>query len=261
MRDVTLHDIYDLDMGRRSEDMPTWARMIEWAFDERAGMLGGLRVAEVGIGDGRIIRGLRNDPLRHVAVWYGFDCDEAFLRRAVRVSPIVRPVLGDASLPATWREMTGLDLVIIPYSTLFLFEHDQQEAVMQLAQRSLRAGGMLAIEVFVPRVLESGTVTQVNACRNPHETEETWARRTIYDVDAAARRTVATRLYGPCDVIDGVRAEMRVVETIYWRAPVEFNELCVRAGFGRASIHFARPGHVASTVPVAADHALIVARV
>jgi len=236
-REATLAEVYDLDwaLGHRRDDLDLWADLVAPA----------LRIVEVGCGDGRVPRMLREVGRHHWAQWYGIDTDRDMLDEYPEDW-----LLGEAQDPSTWQALATLldepaDLVIVPFSSLYLIPHEQQVDVLRGAGGILRAGGVVAVEAFVPSAefLTTGIRYAVGAVRSPGV--EPWVRHTEYRIDAAARITDAVRRYGPPS-----RYELVVRERIYWRLPNELIDLAGEAGLIDAHLrgdHLVPPGNIVLT--------------
>jgi SAM-dependent methyltransferase len=203
-RDATLAETYDLDMGRRLEDVPLWSEVL------RRQVGPGAVVVEVGCGTGRVPvaldRYLADQGQRDAAFpsrWVGIDPDpgmvDRFLARTAGL-PWCTAVVGDARDPAAWEaaaEAAGAapTAVLVPYSTLYLLPHDEQAEALRLARRTIDSTrSFIAFEVFVPTMVESAEQRFTRRCWDPYG-RRGWVRRTTYKVDAETRTTDVERLY------------------------------------------------------------------
>ncbi len=246
-RAVGLADVYDIDFGRRTEDRHLWRELC-------ADAVGG-RVVEVGCGDGRVARLVAESPVRP-ARWLGIDVDRAMVDRFDRRRPpqmVCSSVCGDALAAETWERVVQdesdlADLVVIPYSTLFLFPHAAQVEVLRHCGRAVRPGGVVAAECFVPEHVESGTRRASVRVADPDPlARRPWVRHTRLDVDAAHRTTRVLRTYGPPLGAGGVEPVLELSETVYWREPASLAAAAVEAGLGPAVLcsgGAVPPGHV-----------------
>ena len=209
---VQLSDVYAMDFGRRTADLPLWATL-------RALYPSG-SVCEIGVGDGRASLALPGPR-------YGVDLDRAFVYRARERG--IEAFLGDAAEPATWLPVPAdCGLVFCAYSTLFLVKHDRQADVLRNAAAKLRPGGCLSVEVFLP-VRDAVIPSHDAPVGNPNGVGEPWTRRTTYSVrdhGDGTGTTRAHRLYGQGR--DDWRMELD--ETIYWRTPESLVSLFAEAG-------------------------------
>src|SRR3990167_5742416 len=115
---VSLAQVYPLDFGRRTEDLPAWRAMTA-----------GQTVIEIGCGDGRVAAACPD-----ARTWLGIDSDEMAVRE------FYARMNGDGSRKAWCADATewvrsnpgsGADLAIIPFSTLFLIPHKKQAPLLQ----------------------------------------------------------------------------------------------------------------------------------
>lgn len=234
--DVSLAEVYRIDFQARDVDLPTWDAV------EASAPVGDY--LEVGVGFGRVAA--RYAERRRC---YGIEPDLRMVYRARELG--VWAVRGEAQDPRAWADLpTDLALVVCAYSTLYLVQHAEQAQVLRLARAHLAPGGVLAVEAFVPGPVPERDVRVV---QNPSDdsTAPPWVRSTSYEVDAAARRTVATRLYGPAE--DDWR--LRLTEQIFWRSPEDLLALFDEAGLRGAEVH--APG---GSLPVAPGHVVVVWR-
>jgi SAM-dependent methyltransferase len=244
---VTLSDVYAIDFGRRTEDLPLWI-----ALAQRAPT--GAPICEVGVGDGRVARAL-GGPVRQPghpcsgAETYGIDLDKAFVYRAREHG--IEAWHGDAASPAVWRYIpTDCGLVFCAYSTLFLIQHARQADVLRNMAAALRPGGTLAVEVFIPSFDQP--VIRETAVGNPNGVGPAWTRQSDFDVtrhpDMLHGITRATRLYGP----DRDDRRMELQEIIYWRTPAGLLALFDEAGLPGAHLATFSPalGGIVPTIPL-----------
>lgn len=238
-RQITLAETYRIDrtMAARWQDIELWAAMCSDAGtteELNAGI-----VVEVGCGDGRIPAAMLSRGQPPWAAWIGLDADhemiKAFRRRFVGYdgseAPVLRCVHGSAGARSTWDQFqpfAGLvDLVIVPYSTLYLIPHRWQASVLRYAGGICRVGGLVAVEAFVPRDDLARTGTRSSQIDLPGG----WTRTTEYRVDGARRRTVATRRYE-----HPTEGRRYVVERIHWRRPNEMPQIAADAGLVGAEV-------------------------
>lgn len=134
-------DVYDERTARRPG--PDAARA---AVDGLAGLAGGGRVLELGIGTGRIALGLVERGLEV----HGIDASEAMLAELRR-----KP--GGATVPVTMGDFADVeadgrfDLVFVAFNTLFaLTTQDDQVRCFGNVARHLTDDGVFVIEAFVP---------------------------------------------------------------------------------------------------------------
>lgn len=218
--EISLAEAYELDaMSERTEDLELWAKATHQKY-----------VIEVGSGDGRIPAGVSQlcSPVR----WVGMDLSEQMVQKARRRAPgWFRSVVGDAAASDTWdaakRILGGsADVILVPYSTLFLLPHQHQVEMFRAAWNSIRPCGRLIVEVFVPK-MPSGTRITVNACQTAG-----WWRETYFRVDEQSQITDVTRYYGPEDA----QPVFQLREKLHWRRPEELPQLAYEAGFGSAEL-------------------------
>ncbi len=221
--------IYEFDMGRRREDLAMW----RWVLHEAKS------VVEVGVGDWRVARGTASSfevPPR----WEGIESSIEMVDRFDLVRPAFgHSVVGDATVDQTWSPIwtRGLvDVVIVPYSMLYLVPHDRQIEVLRSALTVLRPGGTIAVEAFVPRYTQSDVIQATSEIR-PGPDGDRWGRDTTYTIDAAARITVARRRYGPMRDSGRIDTRITIQERIYWREPASLAGLLPAAGFARVEMH------------------------
>lgn len=226
-REATLADVYDLDMGARVEDLPLWRELL----------YGADHVAEVGCGTGRVPVGLALLGWS-CARWAGIDPDPGMVSRfRARMPHWAGCVEGDACDPGTWaavrRGVGGpLDAVIVPYSTLFLVPHERQVDLLRLAGGSVRPGGLVAAEVFVPLWTDTAVRGHMRRCAGGAPALDPWVVQVEYRVDGSTRTTAVERAYGPVD--QPPRLVCR--ERLHWRLPGELQGLAAEAGLGRAQV-------------------------
>lgn len=232
---VTLSDVYEIDFGRRKDDLPLWAALARRAPADSP-------TCEVGVGDGRASLGLPGER-------YGIDLDPAFVRRARERG--IEAFRGDASDEKTWALVPrDCGLVFCAYSTLFLVPHARQGAVLRNMAAHLRPGGTLAVEVFVPS-LSAPTIREV-AVGNPNGTGLPWTRKSDFDVvatkDGTWGITKVHRLYGP----DRDDWRMELDEVISWRTPAGLLALFEEAGLASPTIATHSPDltGLAGTIPL-----------
>lgn len=233
---VTLSDVYAIDFGRRTEDVPLWIALAQRAIP-------GAPICEVGVGDGRASAALAGER-------YGIDIDRAFVYRARGRG--IHAVQGDAAAHASWGPIPrDCGLVFCAYSTLFLIAHARQADVLRNMAAALRPGGTLAIEVFIPSFDQP--VIRELAVGNPNGVGPAWTRQTDFDVarhaDGVTGTTRARRLYGP----DRDDRRMELDEMIYWRTPAGLLPLFDAAGLPGVNLATYSPtalGGVASTIPL-----------
>lgn len=146
-------------------------------------------------------------------------------------------VCGSVTRKATWtraaKAMDGsADIAIVPFSTLYLVPHNRQADVLRWAGGLVRPDGMVAAEVFVPklRFMRTGKFETIGGCADP-DGGSTWVRLSRFAVDAAKRTTDVVRYYGPPD-----RYELVVRERIHWRLPAELVALGDEAGLGQVQV-------------------------
>lgn len=218
-REVSLAAVYAMDMGRRTEDLEMWRRIVD----------GKRLVIEVGGGDGRIPKAIQSG-----GVWIGIETSREMLELShdwLDVSPeIIDYCLGDSRRKDPWDFCTSTqnpDCVIVPYSTLFLMDEAGQRATIEHAHRALTIGGAIAIEVFTPKWSRTGTTQQVGSTGSPDGFGPTWKRESTYKVDAERQLTEITRHYGPwkSDPVYVVR------ETVHWRNVEQIVEMLEDVGF------------------------------
>lgn len=219
IHDVTLSDVYRHDFSTRTEDLVTWAALAEAAPDGA--------ILDVACGDGRATRRLAAEG-RAV---YGIDIDARFAVQARQVG--IQAIEGPAERVYTHRvalEGARPTLAICAYSSLFLFPHERQADVIEAMAEVAKTGALVAVETFVPTMMESREVDQPTP--NPNDpTGPAWVRRTTYRVSVAERRTTIERLYGP-RLNDWT---MRLTERVYWREPDEIELLFRRAGLAEVA--------------------------
>lgn len=209
VQDVPLRAVYPIDFGHRVEDIGLWRSLLRPSY----------RLIEVGSGDGRVQR-LVGDAIGS-GTWVGIELDGDHVWRRDLETPMS---IGDAAEPRPWDVALSFldggraDIVIIPYSTLFLIPHGRQGNVIRNAARSLRNGGQLVIEHFIPKLQRSGTAFK--ACIYP------WYRRSTFEVSTDTQVTSVLREYGIDDQIENFRPLQRVTETIYWREVPEIAAMC-----------------------------------
>jgi hypothetical protein len=261
----TLADVYAIDMERRNADAETWRAVLRRAVQRLGGVDYPVRVVEVGASP-RVLRLVNGSvPL---AGWTWIDVDAGMLRRCVDLvatdPSLTVPwaaVHGDAADPGTWaalsQQQPPADVVIFPYSALYLLRHERQEDALRCAGGSVRSRGLVAAEVFVPRdhFARSGQIIQSRPVVTPPGEDGPWRRSSTFRVDAACRVTRVLREYGPTTG----RARLSVEETIHWRLPAELAALAYRAGLD--DVEIVRPSTDAEPgLHVVPDHALLVAR-
>lgn len=242
--DVTLADVYHLDFGRRTEDLTTWAALAD------AAPFGA--VLDVACGDGRATAALV--PRRRV---YGIDVDSRFAGRA-RAAGLLASV-GHMDVCDAYRIGERPALVICAYSSIFLLPHARQQAAIDAMAEVVLGNGIVAVETFVPRLLDDRVVDQTVADPNDPRAVP-WTRRSTYSVDRTSRTTRIERLYGP----DPGRWTMRLHEVVYWREPDEIGILFRRAGLvdvntSTSLVQVFGDGH-SMVAPVAPRMALTVGR-
>jgi hypothetical protein len=227
-----LADVYALDMGRRTIDKDMWLAEFSKCTTKP-------QILEVGWGDGRLSR-LCGD---HASFWFGIEIDPDIVPD--QTGEKVAVYLADAATEDVWvdlkDELIFVDLVIIPYSTLYLIPHAQQIAVIQHA---LGVAPKVLVEVFVPQWTSSGSYVQLGACASPEGDDRMWARRSEFTVDAATQTTKAVRTYGPV----GQAYVHQLEETIYWRMPSDLQSVVAAAGLKT---------DLRSGAPVPAGHVLL----
>lgn len=212
---VQLSDVYDLDFGRRTVDLPLWHELRASAPDGPS--------CEVGVGDGRVSAGLPG-------VRYGIDIDRAFVRWSRQKG--IEAVLGDAAIPEAWATVPAdCGFVFCAYSTLFLIPHSRQADVLRNMAAHVRPDGLLAVETFFPAYHGNGPGPTTDVpVGSPAGGDVPWIRRTTYDVEQGRGGltgiTRATRLYGPR--VGDWRMELQ--ETIFWRTMSGMLELFSEAG-------------------------------
>jgi hypothetical protein len=241
-----LAEVYALDMGKRTVDKDMWIQELDEYPD-------GANVIEVGYGNGRLHR-LVGD---HAWSWFGMEIDNDFLGldEGVGLAEYADDhmcMLGDATLQEDWEDLWrkwvlhlvcggGLpEVVIIPYSTLYLIPHDQQ---VQVVRHALGVAPKVLVEVFVPQLTTSGVHVQLGACASPEGDDRMWARKSSFCVDADTRTTRVLRQYGPVGAW-----QVQVQETIYWRLPSELQSVVAAAGLKT---------DLRSGAPVPAGHVLL----
>lgn len=246
IHDVTLADVYRLDFGRRTEDLTTWSALVDAA---PAGP-----ILDVCCGDGRATKHLVGP--RDV---YGVDQSATFAALARGVGIVAAS--GEASRIEDLRAAGPRPaLVICAYSSLFLLPHRQQAEAVDAMAEVAAAGGVVAVETFVPKLHESRTVDSTVADPND-PTSPPWVRRTTYTVVDASRTTRITRLYGP----EAGNWTMRLEETVYWRDPDEIALLFRRAGltdveWSQSLVRLFGDDGIRRVVPVAPGMSLTVGR-
>lgn len=249
IHDVTLADVYRHDFSRRTDDLVTWTALADAVPTGP--------ILDVACGDGRATRHLVAEG-REV---FGIDVDARFAVLARQAG--LRAIEGPAERVYTHRialEGARPGLAICAYSSLFLFRHEQQADVIDAMAEVCLPGALIAVEAFVPTLLESREIDQPTA--NPNDPSgPAWVRRTNYRVSLFERRTVIERLYGP-KVNDWT---MRLTETVYWRDPDQIDLLFRRAGLSDVTSSdrlVTVRGHDGSTrvVPVANGMRLAVGR-
>ena len=231
--DVSLAEVYRIDFEARREDLPTWIQL------GRAAAPG--PICEIGSGFGRVARHL----LGFGPVW-GIEPDHRMVYGSREIG--VSAMRGAAEDPAAWQHIpTGCRLIFCAYSTLFLMEHAAQERALRMARAHLAAGGVLAVETFVPSAAPPANGERI--VQNPSDSLDAppWVRRTTYAPGRVPQSTIATRLYGP-------RPEdwrLQLVETIWWRTPAQVVDLFATAGMHGVAQYPAdgpdlpvAPGHV-----------------
>lgn len=213
IHEVSLADVYELDFGRRTEDLTTWAALADAAPPGA--------VLDVACGDGRATAGLVSR--RRV---YGVDADSRFAGRA-RAAGLDASV-GRAEVPGALRVGERPALVVCAYSSLFLLPHPNQQAAIDAMAEVVAVGGIVAVETFVPKFTrDDGPVVFDHHVADPNDPRGVpWTRRSTYRVDRSARRTEIERLYGP----DPGRWTMSLREVVYWRDPDEIALMFRRAG-------------------------------
>lgn len=241
-RVVGLAEVYRLgDMSRRAEDLALWSSLL-LREPLRPGQR--RRVLEVGIGDGRVLRGL-SVAVADRCDWYGIEFDAGMIAllesRTFRHQPVV--IHGAAETDEAWERVrerlpahTSLDAVIVPYSTFYLLGHAGQILFLEQAAAHLRPGGLVAIEVFKPRFFDKESRCEVNSLQLEDEEGQVsgWVRTTLYEVDPARRVTEASRTYRRNASLSGEGLVLR--ERISWRLPAELPRLAEQAGFSSARV-------------------------
>lgn len=198
----TLARLYPVDQGRRTEDLD----MVQAILDREIPR----RVLEIGIGDGRIPRLLSERGA--IPEWIG-----------VESNPFLETPPGVRVLHQSALELTALGVwdrvgvVLVPYSTLTLFDHAAQHTLLSLLAREFPDAPVYA-EVFVHVLpegshrLDRGTV-QLEGAR--------LRRRDHLLVEGQFQRTRAHRCY--LNRVGSIQEEFE--ELIYWRSPVEWVDL------------------------------------
>lgn len=251
--DVTLADVYALDFGQRTADLPTW--------DALAAACPRGPVLDVACGDGRATAALAARG-RNVL---GVDLNPAFLARARQrgLDAKYADLTQHRSVHGWGFALPPAALVVCAYSSLYLLPHDAQERLVACMAEALAPGGVLAIEVFVPVLVGDGTMDQ--PCADPNDASRPpWVRRTRYTVYPESRTTRIERLYGP----ERERWTMRLTEIVRWRDPAELVLLARRAGLEQVQVdtvsttlRVSRAGFDERyVVPIAPGHALLTAR-
>lgn len=208
---VTYGDVYHLDFGRRTEDFPTWSGLNATAPPGP--------VIEVGCGDGRLAHCFSGRDV------HGIDLDAQLLARARDRG--VKTIWGAGEEERTWQTLPygTAGLAIVAYSTLYLFNlRDQHRVLSKMASR-LAAGGLLAVEAFLPDYSRGTSYITETLVGNPNGIGDPWVRRSTFarDVlpgDSQSYRdspdcpsiTRVSRLYGP----DRKSATMELAEIIYY---------------------------------------------
>jgi len=248
---VTLSEVYHLDMGRYVEDIGLWRHLVQSEYE----LVGRpVAVVEVGSGDGRIPAAVASAAT--CARWTGVEVDGEMVRRSRHRLAHLRPfdvVTGDASDAHTWGEIAApVDLVIVPFSTFYLFRHDRQVLLLEQVRRALRPGGSVAIVAFAPRAEYRGPRSEVRHLVGPDDTS--WVRLSTYLPNPLpdAQTTSVRRLYGPPEA-----PTMRLEEMLYWRRVDEWPDVLARAGFD-ATTWQVGPGGECPLVP--AGQVLVVAQ-
>ena len=243
-REASLAEVYDLDMGQRVEDLDMVQSLLLSAAGPTDAPTRSVRVAEVGCGRWRL--GTWAMSLRDsVPWWHAIDIDSAMLqgKPAGAAGAWCRPRLGDAADAKTWAGLERVDLVLIPWSTLYLIPHNRQRDVLRHATAALRPGGILAVEVFRPNFHRPRGYSTTKPLRDG------WVRHSHFNVDPGKQLTRVKRCYQR----DGGDEVLVVRETIHWRQPSEVAVL-VGDATGKAP-------HISSSAPVPAGSVLITATV
>lgn len=207
----TLADVYPFDMGRYAADLPLWAEVLADVGT----------VIEIGCGNGRIPKALAKD--RQFSVWKGIDVDPAMVALFNEDRPIwARALKGDA-ISMLDHEQYSYDAAIIPYSTFFLFPHNEQSVLLHACKS---VADRVYVDVFVPQMMQTSNRSQIKGLVDDR------IRKSTFSVDTKRQITEVTRVYEQA----GVETH-RLNETICWRYPGELLSMA-RAELGHESAHF-----------------------
>ncbi len=144
-------DIYDLQYEAYRDDVPYYVRL---ATDESGPVL------ELGSGTGRLTEALLNSgqPVT------GVEKSAAMLQRArARLDGRAHLIAGDIrQLPDAGLEAGSFRLVVAPFNVLMhLFTLPDQDACLRGVHELLEPGGMLALDLYLPRLGQSDVLRLV----------------------------------------------------------------------------------------------------
>jgi SAM-dependent methyltransferase len=204
-------DVYDdwyADVGDRDAAVAT---LVDLAA--------GGRVLELGVGSGRLAAGV---AAAGVEVW-GIDASAAMLERLAAAARDVHGVLGDMREPATVVD-GPFSVVVAAFNTFFLLTtEDAQRACLRSSASLLGAGGVVALECYVPADPPDGGVERVLEPRRV-EVDRVVLTVTEHDVDA--------------QVVRGQHVELRESGTrlrpwvLRYATPTQLDDLAAGAGLG-----------------------------
>jgi len=257
-----LGELYDVWCAEVTEDIPFYLGLASALARDLGRVDGVLDIVELGAGSGRISAPLAAAGHRVTAI----DASSAQLQRLAARARADAP---SATVVAHHADMRGLgelvapasvDLVIAPFRA-FLHVTPDRDAVLASAREVLRAGGVLAFDVFHPSAEQvSGTHERWTHRRAARTMTGRWRfdERAVYDTEKAAepgglalgvdvrcswapsrrprRETVGT-LPDPADttgntVVTVAELHLQLVPPERWRASIERAGLTLDGCYG-----------------------------
>jgi len=213
---MSLTSVAHLDFDRRTNDLPMWAVVVAGAD----------RVADFACGSGRI-----PECLGWPCAWYGVDLDPTAVSTFnERVPPLA---VGEAICAdmANHTPCVDADVAICAFSSLYLLPHNQHADVLRGMVASVKAGGVVAIEVFQPQPRFRGFREEFKSLADG------LVRTSRYHTDVSQRITRVVRLYGHA----GGEPTAKLSEVIYWRDVEDMKRLLSDAGLTGVEALTARP--------------------